>query len=84
MGSAKLLAPRLLRQLSEFEPDIPQKVDDIGQQGVANKKHNEIIGSHDMIFSPSGFFHKSVSLGSLSIPLGPFRIFSKIRGNIRK
>ncbi len=30
------------------------------------------------------FFHKSVSPGPLSIPLGPFRIFSKIRGDIRK
>ncbi len=31
----------------------------------------------------SGFFHESVSPKPLSIPLGPFRIFSKIRGDIR-
>ncbi len=30
----------------------------------------------------SGFFHESVSPKPLSIPLGPFRIFSKIRGDI--
>jgi hypothetical protein len=30
------------------------------------------------------FFHKSVSPGPLSISLGPFRIFSKIRGDIRE
>ncbi len=30
------------------------------------------------------FFHKSVSPGPLSIPLGRFRIFSKIRGDIRE
>jgi hypothetical protein len=30
------------------------------------------------------FFHKSVYPGPLSIPLGPFRIFSKIRGDIRE
>ncbi len=29
------------------------------------------------------FFHESVSPKPLSIPLGPFRIFSKIRGDIR-
>ncbi len=34
-------------------------------------------------FFASGFFHESVSPKSLSIPLGPFRIFSKIRGDIR-
>ena len=32
----------------------------------------------------SGFFHKSVSPGPLSISLGSFRIFSKIRGDIRE
>jgi hypothetical protein len=30
------------------------------------------------------FFHESVSPQPQSIPLGPFRIFSKIRGDIRK
>ncbi len=30
-----------------------------------------------------GFFHESVSPKPLSIPLGPFQIFSKIRGEIR-
>jgi hypothetical protein len=29
----------------------------------------------------SGFFHESVSPQPQSIPLGPFRIFSKIRGD---
>jgi hypothetical protein len=28
------------------------------------------------------FFHESVSFKPLSIPLGPFQIFSKIRGDI--
>jgi len=31
----------------------------------------------------SGFFHESVSPKPLSIPVGPFRIFKKIRGDIR-
>ncbi len=37
-----------------------------------------------MRFLRSGFFHKSVSLGPLSIPLGPFWMFSKIRGDIHE
>ncbi len=32
----------------------------------------------------SGFFHESVSPQPQSIPLGPFQIFSKIPGDIRK
>ena len=35
-------------------------------------------------FFASDFFHESVSPQPQSIPLGPFRIFSKIRGDIRK
>ncbi len=35
-------------------------------------------------FFASGFFHESVSHQPQSIPLGPFQIFSKIRGDIRK
>jgi hypothetical protein len=34
-------------------------------------------------FFASGFFLKSVSPKPLIIPLGPFRIFTKIRGDIR-
>jgi hypothetical protein len=34
-------------------------------------------------FSTFGFFHESVSPKHVSIPLRPFRIFSKIRGDIR-
>jgi hypothetical protein len=37
----------------------------------------------DTRFSTSGFFHKSVSPGPLSILLGSFRLFSKIRGDFR-
>jgi hypothetical protein len=33
--------------------------------------------------SASRFFHESVSHGPLSMPSGPFQIFSKIRGDIR-
>jgi hypothetical protein len=33
--------------------------------------------------SVTRFFHESVSPKPLSIPLGPFRIFSTIRGDIR-
>ncbi len=36
-----------------------------------------------MRFSSSGFFHELVSLGSLSIPLGPLRLFTQICGDIR-
>ena len=36
-----------------------------------------------MRFFASGFFHESVSPQPQSIPLRPFRIFSKIRGDIR-
>ncbi len=35
-----------------------------------------------MRFSTSGFFHESVSPRPPSIPLEPFWIFSKIRGDI--
>jgi hypothetical protein len=37
-----------------------------------------------MRFFASGFFDESVSPQPQSSPLGPFRIFSKIRGDIRK
>ncbi len=37
-----------------------------------------------MRFFASGFFHESVSPQPHSIPLGPFRICSNIRGDIRK
>ncbi len=36
-----------------------------------------------MRFFASGFFHESVSPKPLSIPLGPFPIFSKLLGDIR-
>ncbi len=35
-------------------------------------------------FFASGLFHESVSTQPQSIPVGPFQIFSKIRGDIRK
>ncbi len=35
-------------------------------------------------FFASGFFHPKVSPQPQSIPFGPFRIFSKIRGDIRR
>jgi len=44
---------------------------------------NTLKGVWHEIFDIS-FFHKSVSPGPLSIPLGPFQIFSKIRGDIRE
>jgi hypothetical protein len=37
-----------------------------------------------MRFTTSGFFQESVSLGPPTIALRPFRIFSKIRGDIRE
>jgi hypothetical protein len=42
----------------------------------------KIKGTVSRNFSTSGFFHESVSPKPLSIPLGLFRIFSKIRGDI--
>jgi hypothetical protein len=36
-----------------------------------------------MRFFASGFFHESVSPKPLIIPIGPFLIFQKIRGDIR-
>jgi hypothetical protein len=36
-----------------------------------------------MRFFASGFFRESISPKPLIIPLGPFQIFSKIRGDIR-
>jgi hypothetical protein len=36
----------------------------------------------DTRFLTSGFYCDSVSSGPMSIPLGPFQIFSKIRGDI--
>jgi hypothetical protein len=43
---------------------------------------NDLKGQCHEIFA-SGFFHESVSPMPLSIPLGPIRIFSRIRGDIR-
>ncbi len=37
----------------------------------------------DTRFSTSGFFHESVSPGSLRISLGLFQFFLKFRGGIR-
>ncbi len=47
-------------------------------------KLDDFKGSLTREFRLQVFFHKSVSPGPLSIPLGPFRIFSKIRGDNRK
>jgi hypothetical protein len=47
----------------------------------SEQQHNNIKGQCHEIF---GFFHESVSPQQQSIPLGPFRIFSKIRGDIHK
>ncbi len=43
-----------------------------------------ILHTMDTRFFVSDIFHESVSPQSQSIPLGPFQIFSKIRGDIRK
>ncbi len=43
-----------------------------------------IKGSLTRDFRSQFFFHESVSLGPLSIPLGPFQIFSKIRRDNRE
>ncbi len=43
-----------------------------------------VKGSLTRDFRLQVFFHKSVSLGPLSIPLGPFKFFSKILGDIRE
>jgi hypothetical protein len=49
--------------------------------GKNNKKHH-LKGQFHEIFD-FWFFHESVSPKHLGIPLRPFRIFSKIRGDIR-
>ncbi len=51
---------------------------------VKHVKPTSFKGSLTRDFRHQIFFHKSVSPRPLSIPLGPFRIFSKIRGYIRK
>ncbi len=43
-----------------------------------------VKGTVSRDFLASGFFHESVSPQPQSIPLGPFRMFSKIRGDISK
>jgi hypothetical protein len=50
---------------------------------VFSKATSILKGTWSRDFSTSGFFHESVSPKRLSIPLGSFRIFSKIRGDIR-
>jgi hypothetical protein len=45
---------------------------------------NSLKGTVSRDFLLLVFFHESVSPRPQSIPLGPFRIFSKIRGDIRK
>ena len=44
---------------------------------------HEFKGTVSLDFLLLVFFHESVSPKALSIPLGPFQIFSKIRGDIR-
>jgi hypothetical protein len=44
---------------------------------------HEFKGTVSLDFLLLVFFHESVSPKALSIPLGPFRIFSKIHGDIR-
>ncbi len=46
-------------------------------------EHSTFKGTVSRDFRLPWFFHESVSPKSLSIPLGPFRIFSKNRGDIR-
>ncbi len=48
-----------------------------------NQKLFNFTGQRHKIFA-SGFFHESVPPQPQSIPLRPFRIFSKIRGDIHK
>jgi hypothetical protein len=50
------------------------------------KKNVGLLLERDSIprFFASGFLHESVSPKPQSIPLRPFQIFSKIRGDIRK
>jgi hypothetical protein len=52
---------------------------------IVHWKHtvfSSVKGSLTRDFRLQVFFHKSVSLWPLSIPLGPFQIFSKSRGDI--
>jgi hypothetical protein len=55
------------------------------QQGEASGLVKIVIGNPLSVtrFFASGFFHQSVGPPPQSIPLGPFRIFSKIRRDIR-
>ncbi len=48
-----------------------------------HKKPASPLGENATRFLTSGFFHESVSPKPLSIPKGPFRIFSKIHGDFR-
>ncbi len=45
---------------------------------------NQLLRESDTRISTSGFFHKSMAPRPLSITLGSFRIFSKIRGDNRE
>ncbi len=51
----------------------------------AGRQRNVMDGLRDSVtrFFASASFHESVSPQPQSIPLRPFRIFSKIRGDIR-
>ncbi len=61
-------------------------------QYLVSLQHDRVLWKYRYVFKGTVsrdflllvFFYKSVSPQPQSIPLGPFRIFSKIRGDIRK
>jgi hypothetical protein len=71
-----------------FKPKKGQSIKelDLKQTDQHNRPRQESELYRDSVtrFFTSGFFHESVSPQPQRIPLGPFQIFSKIRGDIRK
>ncbi len=63
-----------------------RKEEDRSRKDIRMRNSKEVINERESAtrFSTSGFFHESVSPKPVSFPLGPLRIFSKIRGYIRR
>jgi hypothetical protein len=79
---------RFVRVNDKLQPSKPNMQKQFGivkefSSIKVEKKILPILRDSVTRFSTSGFFHESVSPKHVSIPLRPFRIFSKIRGDIR-
>jgi hypothetical protein len=68
---------------ADWMPDEGSVLDGVLHRRVTEKRTQVLKGTVPRDFRLLFFYHESVSPKPLRIPIGPFRIFSKIRGDIR-